>query len=370
MITCFIFVSDDKITTLRKKMYTTIKINNQLYDFSKLKKVIDSEISLNSDAAWESDLVFFLNEWINDKEYVTGKTSGSTGTPKTIRLSKKAMITSALHTNQFFQLQKEDNVLLCLSSNYIAGKMMIVRAIVGGFNLIAVPPSSSPNWEGAVDFAAMVPLQVQTLLASEEGRKRIGSIDKLLIGGSPVPDSLERELCELSPTAYLSYGMTETVSHVALCRIEKNKREEKIYHALPDVVFCTDNRDCLVINAPYLQPEPFVTNDVVTLLSETSFSWLGRWDHVINSGGIKFFPEEIERKIAGLTKARFYITSLPHELLGQQIVLKIEDVAWNEETKKVFLAQLASRLTKYEIPRQILFVDKFEETPTGKIKRN
>jgi len=330
---------------------------------------MDRRILFNSGSEWEQDLIYFLKEWMNDKEYVTGKTSGSTGTPKTVRLLKKAMMASALRTNQFFQLQKEDEALLCLSANYIAGKMMIVRAIVGGFNLIAVPPSSAPDWKGSVAFAAMIPLQVQTLLVTEGGKKRLCSINKLLIGGSPVSNSLEEELYELPVNVYLSYGMTETVSHVALCRIEKNGMKEKIYHALPDVFFSIDDRNCLVINAPYLQQEPFVTNDVVKLLSKTSFSWLGRWDNVINSGGIKFFPEEIERKIAGLVESRFYITSLPHELLGQQIVLKIEDLPWSEEKKESFLQQIASRLTKYEIPKQILFADKFEETVTGKIKR-
>ncbi len=319
---------------------------------------------------WENDLSLFLKEWANEKEYVTGQTSGSTGTPKTIRLSKKAMTASAIRTNNFFGLQKGDDILLCLSTNYIAGKMMVVRAIAGELNLVTVPPSSAPDWEGQVAFAAMVPLQVQTLLGSEAGRKRLSSVDKLLIGGSPVSESLEKELCKLPVNAYLSYGMTETVSHVALCRIEKDSAKEKIYHALPDVTFSKDHRNCLIIHAPYLQSEPFVTNDVVTLHSETSFAWLGRWDNVINSGGIKFFPEEIERKIAGLLPERFYITSLPHEQLGEQIVLKIESPTWNDAKKKSFLLQIACRLSKYEIPKQILFTDKFEETSTGKIKRN
>jgi O-succinylbenzoic acid--CoA ligase len=322
-----------------------------------------------SAAEWENDLSLFLKEWANEKDYVIGQTSGSTGTPKTIRLSKKAMIASAIRTNQFFQLKKGDNVLLCLSANYIAGKMMIVRAIVGGLNLVAAPPSSAPGWEGTVAFAAMVPLQVQTLLATEEGKKRLASIDKLLIGGSPASESLERELCDLPVNAYLSYGMTETVSHIALCRMEKNSAKEKIYHALPDIAFSSDERNCLIIRAPYLQPEPFVTNDVVTLHSETSFSWLGRWDNVINSGGIKFFPEKIERKIAGLLAARFYVTSLPDTLLGQRIVLKIESQPWSDAEKKSFLRQAALLLSTYEIPKQILFVNKFEETGTGKIKR-
>jgi len=351
-------------------MYSTIRINSRLYDFPELKSAIDSGILFGSGTEWEKDLSSFLKEWMDGKEYVTGRTSGSTGAPKTIRLSKNAMIASALRSNRFFQLQKEDSALLCLPVSYIAGKMMVVRAIVGGLNLITVSPSSTLEWDGNVAFAAMVPLQVQALLATGKGRKRLCSIDKLLIGGSPVSDLLVKELCELPVNVYLTYGMTETVSHIALCRIDKNGMKEKVYTALPDVVFGADDRGCLIIEAPYLQDEPFVTNDVVKLLSNTSFIWLGRWDNVINSGGFKLFPEDIERKIAGMLDARFYITSLPHRLLGQQIVLKVEDSPWSEEKKRLFFQQLKSRLTKYEVPREILFVDKFEETGSGKVKRN
>jgi len=350
-------------------LYSTLKIDNRLYTFPELRREIDNGVLFGSGSEWECDLSSFLKEWIDDKGYVALKTSGSTGTPKRIRLSKNIMIASALRTNTFFQLQKGSNALLSLSANYIAGKMMIVRAIAGGFNLIVAKPSPAPEWEGNIAFAAMIPLQVQSLLASAEGKKRLASIDKLLIGGSPVTYSLEKELRELPVNTYLTYGMIETVSHVALCRIEKNGTEEQIYTALPDVVFSVDKRGCLVIEAPYLSNKPFVTNDVVRLLSSTSFIWLGRWDNVINSGGIKFFPEDIERKIAGLPDVRYYITSLPCELLGQQIVLKIEDTEWSEDRKKTFLQQMTSRLTKYEIPRHILFETKFEETKTGKIKR-
>ena len=353
----------------QNRMYSTLKIDDHLYDFPALRRAIESGILFGSGTEWERDLISFLKEWMDKKEYVTGKTSGSTGNPKAIRLSKRAMIASALRTNRFFRLQKEDNALLCLSANYIAGKMMIVRAIAGGFNLVVIPPSSAPQWEGAVSFAAMVPVQVQALLATEEGKMRLNSIDKLLIGGGPIADPLEKRLCELSVDTYLSYGMTETVSHVALCRIEKEGTKEKVYTALPDVVFSTDDRGCLVVEVPYLQHEPFATNDVVKLFSETSFSWLGRWDNVINSGGVKFFPEEIERKIAGLINGRFYITSLPHESLGQQIVLKIEGLPWGEEKKGLLLREMASRLMRYEVPKRILFEDKFEETGSGKIKR-
>lgn len=350
-------------------MYSSLKINNRLFSFEALKQAIEKENLFDSGIEWERNLALFLNEWLNDKTYVTGKTSGSTGVPKEIRLSKKAMIASALQTNAFFGLQENDKILLCLSANYIAGKMMIVRAIVGGFNLILSPPGSAPKWTDSVDFTAMVPMQIQSLLATEEGRARLCMAKKIIIGGSPVSESLENEIRKLPIDSYLTYGMTETVSHVALSRIEKKAPSNRIYNALPDVTFRTDDRDCLVISAPYLQAEPFITNDVVKLLSGTSFSWLGRWDNVINSGGIKLFPEEIERKISDLIDSRFYITYHPHKLLGQQVALKIESPSWDEATKTLLLKRIAPRLTKYEMPKQILFVDKFEETMSGKIKR-
>jgi O-succinylbenzoic acid--CoA ligase len=306
---------------------------------------------------------------MNDEAYIEAKTSGSTGTPKSVRLSKKAMIASALHTNRFLGLRENDKALLCLSTRYIAGKMMVVRAIVGGLNLIAVPPVALPEWDDSIAFTAMSPMQVQALLATQEGRSRFCKIGKVLIGGSPLPESLGKELSLLPPDCYMTYGMTETVSHVALSRIEEGQTSERIYHALPEVTFTIDNRNCLVIHAPHLQEAPFVTNDVVKLFSETSFVWLGRWDHAINSGGIKLFPEEIERKLASLIDVRFYITALPHELLGQQVVLKVEGEAWTDSQQARFWQQVKSCLSKYELPKQIIFVEKFEETATGKVKR-
>ena len=329
---------------------------------------------------WQQDLAAFLNDWSDDKTYILGKTSGSTGIPKTIRLSKKAMVASALRTNRFFQLKANDPVLLCLPVNYIAGKMVIVRAMVGQLNLIAVPPVSLPQWEGDIALAAMVPMQVHNLLADKEGRKRLSTVSKLLIGGSSVSESLIDKLLDFQVDSYLSYGMTETVSHVALCRVkdkkDKEDKEDKrmIYTALPDVFFTIDDRNCLVVHAPHLQEEgqakPFVTNDVVELLSESSFCWLGRWDHVINSGGIKLFPETIECKISHLIDSRFYITSSPDEILGQQLILKVESPAWSEPEMALFRQKAAALLSKYEIPKKIVFVDKFEETDTGKVKRD
>jgi O-succinylbenzoic acid--CoA ligase len=334
-----------------------------------ISKFMPGSISgATSGEQWENDLFLFLKEWFNRDEYIRGKTSGSTGTPKDIKLSKKAMVASALRTNSFFHIEKDAKLLLCLPVNYIAGKMMVVRAITGGVDLITVSPSSQPDWNEKIDFAAMVPMQVQSLMESRSGINKLNTIRKLIIGGSPVSPTLEKRLCELSTSCYLTYGMTETVSHVALCNIEKDS--EHIYRALPDIHFRQDERDCLIIDAPYLQPEPIVTNDIVRLISETSFSWIGRWDNIINSGGVKISPEAVENKISDLIKTRFYIASVPHELLGQQVVLKIEDSPWNKDTENIFYEKIKTRLSRYEVPKQIIFQEKFEETSTGKMKRH
>jgi O-succinylbenzoic acid--CoA ligase len=344
------------------------RINGHLFDPALLTQTDESNPLFTQGEQWEKDLFLFLKEWFDKNDYVSGKTSGSTGTPKRIKLSKKAMLASAERTNSFFRLAKDTNLLLCLPVNYIAGKMMVVRAIAGGCNLITVAPSSLPDWTGQIDFAAMIPMQVQLLLENEQGKYKLDSIHKLIIGGSQVSRTLQNKLSQLSTSCYLTYGMTETVSHIALCKIGKN--EENIYRALPGIHFRQDERNCLLIHAPYIQPEPFVTNDMVRLISDTSFVWIGRWDNIINTGGIKISPEDVEQKISELIESRFFITSVPDELLGQKVILKVEGAPWKADTQERFYKKISTLLSRYEIPKQIIFEEKFEETSTGKIKRN
>lgn len=319
---------------------------------------------------WEgTPIASFLNEWNNSEDYVVGHTSGSTGTPKEIRLSKKAMKASARLTNQHFGLKEGDNILLCLSTEYIAGKMVIIRAIEGGLNLVVSETKSLPEWDGDLAFAAFVPLQIEALLhTSQETRDRLKKIGAIIIGGSPLSQSLQKELLELGVSnAYITYGMTETLSHVAVARIEKGK--EPTYNALKGITFGTDNRECLTISAPHLQSEILTTNDVVELIGPTSFHWKGRWDNVINSGGVKIFPERVEKKISSLISERFYITGEPDDRLGSRVVLIIEGDEWDENRVRSLQERIGQVVMRYEKPKKIAFVKKFEETKTGKIKR-
>lgn len=318
----------------------------------------------------DSRMVDFLREWYNAEEYVTGHTSGSTGTPKEIRLLKKDMLASARITNDFFHIGADSRLLLCLSPRYIAGKMMIVRALLSGADLHTVEVSSSPlkDTDGEFDFVAMVPMQVEASLSTPETAQRFARVKQVIIGGAAISVHMEKQLHTIPTTCFCTYGMTETVSHVALRDIN-GKGKSPFYFALGDVYFETDERGCLVIRAPHLQQQTFVTNDIVRLIDSTRFEWLGRHDNVINSGGVKLFPEKIEAKIALFVKQRFFIMPEEDARLGQRAVLVIEGSAWDEEQEKQLLEQLKQELHPYEIPKKIYFREHFMETYSGKIIR-
>lgn len=313
-------------------------------------------------------LLIFLEEWFNDKPYVIGHTSGSTGEPKEIRLNKADMQASARITNTFFDIGPDSVLLLCLSVSYIAGKMMVVRALEAGAELWTTTASSRPlermaNSGKRVNLAAMVPMQVVESFKYPEDQAALTRIHHLLIGGAPVSPRLERQLLDIPTLCYATYGMTETVSHVALRKLNDTPG----YFALGDISFSADERGCLVICAPHLTDKQFITNDVVHLADIRHFEWLGRYDHVINSGGIKFFPEVIENKISALLSCRFFVTSKPDERLGQRIVLVVEgDIHQGIDD---LLRKLRRHLSAYEMPREILCCPSFRETSSGKVIR-
>lgn len=311
-------------------------------------------------------VVSFLREWYNGDSYVMGHTSGSTGTPKPLQLLKSDMRASARLTNQFLGIGRDATLLLCLSPTYIAGKMMIVRAIEAQAHLMVVEPSSTPldAVSCSITLAAMVPMQVAATLRQPDGIGRLSLVSQLLVGGAPVDDTLEQQLLSLPTYVYVTYGMTETVSHIALRRIGHTH-----YTAIGDVTFSTDSRQCLVIVAPQLSGYRFVTNDIVQLADNKHFVWRGRYDNVIMSGGLKFCAEEIERKISTVIASRYYITSAPDEVLGERVVLVIEGAAYSDEAFYTLRENLAQHLTRYEMPREIRFMPCFPTTYSGKVKR-
>ena len=315
--------------------------------------------------AWEQGIYRFLAEWHNTGDFVLVQTSGSTGAPKTLRVSKEMMRISARKTLQYFDLKPNDKILLCLSADYIAGKMMLVRALVGGLQLWAVEPQSLPFKAPSVhssgglgetwtfDFASIVPLQAFEMLKRNISFHNIRNI---LIGGGSISPALEENLQNCQSRIFESYGMTETVSHIALRRVNGEKREAG-FVPLSGVSVRTDERDCLVItlapirhrceedadykSAPATQV--ITTNDRAEIFPDGSFRILGRADNVINSGGIKIQPEEVERKIAGFFNLPFAVSAIADEKLGEKLVLATEESISPEK-----LCEINSRLLPYE----------------------
>ena len=298
----------------------------------------------------------FLLDWFDDKSYIELSTSGTTGTPKIMKIEKQAMLDSALATGDFFDLKPGDTMLHCLPTNYVAGKMMFVRSFILGLEMEFVDPTSNPlkNIDKEFDFCAMVPLQAKNSLAKLKKKQ----IKKLIIGGVKVHKALEQELVKLPMEIYETYGMTETITHIAAKKIGA-----EAFTVLPSVKISTDDRQCLVIDAKYISDNKIVTNDIVNLISDTQFAWVGRIDNIINSGGIKLMPEQIEDKLSTLIPRRYFVFGRPDETLGEKAVLYVEGVPLTINDS-VF-----SVLTKFEIPKEIVFISKFKETVTGKIMR-
>ena len=317
------------------------------------------------------ELSQFIEEWFGELGIIHMKTSGSTGKPKQIGLKRAHMIKSAQTTASYFNLSSGSRALLCLPLGYIAGRMMLVRAMVMGWHLDVVTPGSKPEISNQVhyDFAAMVPLQLHNSLDS------IKHIKTLIVGGGLVSNSLIKKIETLPSRIFATYGMTETITHIAVSPLNLaagGKESDLVYQALPNVSFSLGDRACLVINADDVSDEIIVTNDVVALHSDTSFTWLARYDHVINSGGLKFFPEQIEKKLETLVEDSFFITGLSDEVLGERIVMFVEGQKNAEllDDFKTYQKKYPEKLSKKEIPRDIYFLKSFQRTETDKINRN
>ena len=300
----------------------------------------------------------FMREWQSDSPYIVAHTSGSTGAPKEIRLLKEDMRASARATNQRFAID-HNSVLACpLSVDYIAGKMMHVRAAEADCRIIQLPVSNRLEIDCEIDLLAIVPSQVESLLAIENASDKIKNV---IIGGAPLSDDLAARLCRAGINAYATYGMTETCSHVALAKITG---EESRFQAMPGITFHTDGRGCLVIDAPQFSFKQLVTNDMVQLINSTEFIWLGRYDNVINSGGIKIFPETLEKEIARWLDRPFYITSEKDSKWGEVPVIVFEG---EQSEEKEIIALLRSHLDHRRCPTRAHAIEKIPHTPNGKI---
>lgn len=304
----------------------------------------------------------FLAEWENDKDYVLQQTSGSTGKPKVLKVKKEHMMASARTTNSFFKLTENSSYLLCISPSFIGGKMIILRALLSGGTLVIGPVNSTPieHLNRTIDFAAMVPLQVENCIKHDN----FGLIKTLIIGGAPVNENLAKALIAHPVLSYSTFGMTETVSHIALKFLGK---ADQAFEVLPPTTVDCNANGQLIIQAPHLGIEQMLTNDIVELHSPTRFTWKGRADFTINSGGIKLQPEEIEKKIVTFLPNRTYmICGLAHPTLGEQITLCVEGEILDVNDLK---ASLKTCLGKYEMPKEFYTLNSFTYTANGKLNR-
>lgn len=318
----------------------------------------------------------FIRDWLDNRETLTLQTSGSTGNPSSIAITRKQMQQSARRTIRVLGLAEAHTALVCLNTKYIAGKMMLVRALEAKMKIIATEPTSDPfkklDISSAPDFMAVAPLQLQSLIATPTYQKKLNRMKAILVGGAAVSENLKKEIQSLSCPVYATYGMTETISHIAL-RLLTTGQQKSNYQILPGVKISTDKRGCLIIHDEIIG-HPIVTNDLVNLKNSNSFEWLGRYDNIINSGGIKISPEKVEMEIdriaASISLTRnFFIAGLPHPSLGEQVVLFIEGTPIGEPLEKRILENASRQLPEFENPKQIKYISKFSFTPTGKINR-
>ena len=310
----------------------------------------------------------FLEEWNNPSPYVHVQTSGSTGAPKPMLVEKQRMLNSARITCDFLGLREGDTALLCMSLDYIAGKMMVVRSIERGLKLTTVAPSGHPlsTPHSPLDFAAMVPMQVYNSLQVPDEKERLMQIRHLIIGGGAIDDALAAALTTFPNHVWSTYGMTETLSHIALRRLNGPDASEW-YTPFPSVKVSLNEDRCLVIDAPLVCPSRLVTNDIAELSSgtdpEVKFRILGRKDNVICSGGIKIQIETVERQLRPHLQAPFLITKRPDAKFGEAVVLLTEGTV--PEAQEV----CERILPKYHQPRVYLHVDQIPLTATGKPAR-
>ncbi len=310
----------------------------------------------------------FLSEWKSDSPLIEVQTSGSTGTPKKMAVEKSRMEASARLTCHFLGIKESDSALLCMPLDYIAGKMMVVRAITCGLELVSVTPSSHPlkGLNDSPSFAAMVPLQVYNSLTDHDEERLLRGISHLLIGGGPVDASLEAALRDFPNAVWSTYGMTETLSHIALRRIN-GKEASPWYTPLDGVRVSTADNGCLVIDAPLVCDRPLLTNDIAELHADGHrFRIIGRKDNTICSGGIKIQAEEVERLLKPHLDMPFIITKSPDKILGETVAIVFQG---SQDSSPALDDICRKVLPRHWHPRRFIATSHLPMTETGKPAR-
>lgn len=337
-----------------------------------LTDIVSGQVTSYSE--FEVNTFSFIKNWMEGSENFIQQTSGSTGEPKSITITRQQMIASAKLTEVALKLSSADTALVCLDPAYIAGKMMLVRSFVTNMKIVAISPSSNPLLylppDVKIDFAAVVPLQLTEIFQAKNG-SRLNDIRKTIVGGAAISIELLKKLSSLRCEIFATYGMTETVSHIALQSLN-GPYQSDFFVPLPGVKIDKDDRGCLVLQVPFLADE-IVTNDLVDIRDASHFKWVGRVDNIINSGALKIIPEKIESEISKVLvdlgeACSVLVTSLPDNRLGNKIICLIEGDLDQSEIEKV-KEKLASVLSPYEVPKAYFSVEMFVYTSSGKFDR-
>lgn len=348
--------------------YKSILLNGRQISFDEIRA---NAVQTSSDFEFAS--IAFLREWLEGVNTFIQKTSGSTGAPKEIVITRDQMIASAKATQKALGLRSGLNALICLDTRFIAGKMMCVRSLTTDMRMVLQEPAANPL-SGLpsltpIDFVALVPYQVEEILVSDQC-ELLNKLGTVIIGGAPLKEETAERLGTFNSRFFLTYGMTESMSHIALQRLGTGATAA--FECIEGVTVETDERGCLVASVPWLK-EKLVTNDLIEIISSRNFRWLGRYDNVINTGGFKANPEKIEAQIEKVFRSlnvdnRFFVAGIVNDKTGQQVTLLVEGVEIPG-----LLDELQNRLKpiiqRFEIPRAIYFVDKFDFTSSNKLNR-
>lgn len=353
-------------------LFESIRINQREVAVSRI--VSGEETGLT---AFETATFEFIYDWLRGKNSFLQKTSGSTGLPKEITITRKQITESANRTLKALTITKGDAALVCLHTQYIAGKMMLARALEFNLKIEATEPSSDPLQSLPEDFqngfGAFVPHQLATMLQQPNRRDQLNRMKAILVGGAAVNETLSKKIRSLQCPVYATYGMTETVSNIALQKLN-GPDAQTYFYPLPGISVATNDQNCLVITVPELET-PILTNDIAELHADKSFRILGRLDNMINSGGIKILPESLEPETErilhhlGISKS-FLFSSIPHDTLGDQLILIMDGSPLPVHAENQLVEEFRKRVKPHEVPKQFRYLPDFNYTASGKVNRS
>lgn len=295
------------------------------------------------------------------------KSSGSTGTPKVFNFTKDQALASAKISNTFFGINKNSKLLLPLSIDFIAAKMLIVRALEAKCKIYIIKPTANPikDLNFKIDFISLSPYQVQHIL--EQNPDKFNLIKKSLIGGAAISTKCIEKIEEIQSNClfYESFGMTETLSHIAIKEILKKQLG---FRKLPEFHLTTNSEKQLIISHPIIVPTPLITNDIINFIDNEHFNFIGRKDFIVNSGGVKIQIELLENEMNKYIEFPFFLSKKMDEVLGEKLVFCILN---NEKIDDAQIYELIKTMpiSKYQIPKEIIRLDSFNYTQNGKIIR-